>query len=319
MLDYFDFLYTSIQDKRFFLKKIRFYSFCRFLIRLIANIILPIYFIFTNWNKRYYLKENKNSKSRIIVSLTSFPARINRVWIVVESLLRQQTKPDMIILWLSIEQFPTKQTLPKSLIRLQKRGLTIRLCMDDLRSHKKYFYALKEFPEDYIITVDDDVFYNSQLLSYLIELNHKFPKAICCNEASRIVIKDGLIEPYLSWDHVESENNPSSEIIPIGVGGILYPPNSLNHDVFNIDIFKKYCFLGDDIWLNLMGRLNRTLVAKTAYNSTYIPILNRNNITLNSINRSEGYNDKQLISIRDYYITYRNIDPYKNILSINSF
>ena len=40
----------------------------------------------------------------------------------------------------------------------QKRGLTIRFC-EDLKAHKKYYYAFKEYPDDIVITVDDDVIY----------------------------------------------------------------------------------------------------------------------------------------------------------------
>jgi hypothetical protein len=313
MVDFFDGLYTSIGNRNNLLKKIRYYSILRVIVRFCANIIVPIYFILTPGKKRYSLLNSPYSEKRLIVSLTSFPERINRLWVVIETLLRQQRKPDMIILWLSLDQFPTLLSLPQSLISLQKRGLIIRLCTDDLRSHKKYYYVMKEFPMDYIITVDDDVIYNSQLLSFLIKLNQKFPKAICCNHASRIIVKDGYIVSYKEWEIVKYQQDPSIEIMPIGVGGILYPPNSLHHDVFQVDVFKKYCFLADDIWLNLMARLQGTSVAKTAYSSHYLPIINFKNITLNSKNINEKLNDKQLNSMREYYDSKSGIDPCRNI------
>lgn len=315
MVDFFDKLYNSILNKNKFLERIKYYSILRFIIRLSANFIVPIYFELTNGNKRHSLSPIIKSEGRIIISMTSFPARIYRSWIVVESLLRQQTKPEMIILWLSLEQFPTMQTLPRKLTRLQKRGLIIRLCDDNLRSHKKYYYAMKEFSKDYIITVDDDVIYNSKLLTYLIEMNLRFPRAICCNRASYINVKGGNIGTYLSWEIVKSEKHPNFEIMPIGLGGVLYPPNSLHHDVFNINVFKRYCFLADDIWLSIMARLQRTVVAKTEYNSDYIPIMNLKKTSLSSKNIKEGLNDKQLISIRNYYMTNCNIDPFKNIIT----
>src|SRR5690606_5759236 len=51
---------------------------------------------------------------KYIVSFTSFPGRIDQVWIVAELLLRQSFKPDAVILWLSEEQFPDRQ-VPKNL------------------------------------------------------------------------------------------------------------------------------------------------------------------------------------------------------------
>ena len=92
----------------------------------------------------YYLRTGKKSGSGIIakkravpfiVSVTTFPARINDVWISLDILLRQTVKPDEVILWLAEEQFPDKK-LPQNLLNLQERGLTIRYC-HDLRSHKK--------------------------------------------------------------------------------------------------------------------------------------------------------------------------------------
>jgi len=95
----------------------------------------------------------------------------------------------------------------------------------------------------------------------------------------------------------------------------LYPPNSLYVDVLNAEIFKKYCFLADDIWLNVMARLVGTLVAKSEYISNYLPIIYRNNITLNSINISEGFNDMQLKSLREYCIINYGTDPFWSIIA----
>ena len=44
-----------------------------------------------------------------IVSLTSFPARINTAHLAINTLLQQTFKPDRIILWLASEQFAKKE------------------------------------------------------------------------------------------------------------------------------------------------------------------------------------------------------------------
>ena len=53
----------------------------------------------------------------------------------------------------------------------------IRLVPGDIRSHKKYLYAIMEFPEDTIITVDDDVYYNSQMIEILVNTSIKYPNS----------------------------------------------------------------------------------------------------------------------------------------------
>jgi len=310
MVILFDTLFGSIKNRSILLTKLRFYSMLRFVVKLTANIILPIYFELLKGKQKFSLNTSDKTNDRIIVSITSFPARINKIWLVIETLLHQKQKPDKIILWLSVEQFSCLNKLPKRLLKLQERGLEIRICENNLRSHKKYYYAFKEFPNDYIITVDDDVFYSPNLLTNLLDAKNKYPNSICCNEASFVRISNGVIEPYCKWENVIGEYRSNHEIIPIGVGGVLYPPGSLYNDVLKFELFKEMCFSADDIWLNVMARLKGTEIVKTAYNSNYLPVMNANNQTLYSTNLYEGLNDIQLNKVREYYISNQGIDPY---------
>ena len=313
MINFFDKIY-SIKDKYRVLKKLRFYSALRFIVRIIANVLVPLHYNFTNLFVCNTLKANRK-KQQIIVSLTSFPQRIGRIWIVIESIIRQKNKPDRIILRLSLNQFKTLELLPKKLLNLQKRGLEIRLCNDDLRSHKKYYYAFQEFPHDVIITLDDDVIYNSNLIKHLLRTHKKFPFAIICNHASKINIKNKQILPYARWTNIKKEIGPTNEIMPIGVGGVLYPPDSMYKDVTDVNTFKEYCINADDIWLNFMCRLKGTLVVKTKYKSNYLPVINLNNSALNTSNIHGGLNDKHFNQLRNYYIKIKNVDPFYDLIN----
>lgn len=314
MVDFFDRLYSSIVNKNVFLVKIKYYSTYRFIVRLLSNIIIPFYFKLSNNNPAYKLNASFKTNKRVIVSLTSFPIRINKVWLVIESILRQKHKPDKIILWLSKDQFSSLDSLPKNLISLKKRGLEIRLCDNNIRSHKKYYYAFKEYPNDIVITIDDDIIYSPKLLTNLILLSNDFPESICCNHASEILIEAEQLCSYVKWKSVGSKIINTNKLMPIGVGGVLYPPNSLSDNVFDIDVFSNYCFLADDIWLNIMARLKNTKVSKSSYESHYLPIMYKSNKTLNSKNVDEGLNDKQLIRTRKYCIDTWGIDPYIDLI-----
>jgi hypothetical protein len=317
MINFFDTLYTSINNKFRLLTKIRFYSMLRFIVRFTANISLPIYFNLSGKNGRYSLKGCNKTNNRIIVSLTSFPVRINNIWLVIESLLHQTQKPDKIILWLSQIQFNSLQILPKNLLKLQKRGLEIRLCEGDLRSHKKYYYAMQEFKNDIIITVDDDVFYNSNIIEHLITLNKKYPNSVCCNHCCKIEVSNDQIMPYIMWKNHEHGECADYDIFPIGVGGILYPPNVLDPLVFDMKVFEDLCLLGDDIWLNSMMKLAGNFAVKSGFKSNYIPIMNFNNITLNEENINEGLNDIQLNAVRELLIKIKGFDIFQEILTNN--
>ncbi|QNM85777.1 hypothetical protein H9W90_01260 [Polaribacter pectinis] len=302
-------IYSKIENKNKFLVKIKFYAFVRFSVRLFANGIIPL--IFRCFPSSSLQPSVDELSPKIIVSLTTFPARIGRIWIVVESILRQKIKPDKIILWLSAEQFKDINRLPKKLKSFQKKGLEIRLCDEDLRSHKKYYYAFKEYPNDTIITVDDDLFYPETLIEDLINLNKLYPKTISCNRAFKIISNtNDILLPYNKWNLLKEEMGPSSEFFYTTGGGTLFPPNTLYNEVLNKDVFMKYCLLADDVWLNLMSQLNKTKVSKLGKKSILLPILNTNNMKLSTLNLEQNLNDKQISDVRKYFIKSNNKDPF---------
>lgn len=246
-----------------------------------------------------------------IVSLTSFPGRIADVWISIECLMRQTFKPDQIILWLALEQFPDKK-IPESLKNLEKRGLEVQFCEEDLRAHKKYFYALKNFPNSNIITVDDDLYYDNGLLENLYELHKKYPQHIVTNRAHKMRFKEnGEIKAYRKWSHNVRFKFPSHLLLATGGSGTLYPPNSLYSEVLNKEVFTKMCFLADDIWLKCMAIKKGTkVITNSKYNKDHLSIRNSQMEKLVNENVLSGGNDKQLRDACNYYNI--NLSDYKD-------
>lgn len=222
---------------------LKIWTICYKINKLMINIIYPIT---QKFNKKYGLDE----KSVVIISITTFPKRINSVWITISTLLNQKNmKPKKVILWLAEEQFPDHK-LPYNLTKLIKRGLEIRYC-EDLKPHKKYYYTMKEYPAYYIITVDDDIFYPENFVEMLMKENEKYPNTIICNWAHKITFNSiGEFNKYNLWE--KSVNELSILTVPIGCCGILYPPNCLDEEVFNIKKLKKLALYTDDLWLKCM-------------------------------------------------------------------
>lgn len=215
--------------------------------KLLVNIIFPIC---QKWKKDYGL----DAESKIIVSLTSYPARISSVWITVASLLQQTLKPYKLILWLAEEQFP-EHVIPDSLERLKKRGLEIRFC-EDLRPHKKYYYTMQEYPDCYIITADDDIFYPEDHIERLWKGHEKYPNTVICHWSHRIDFdKQGRFEPYNDWID-NGEENPSFAALAVGCNGIFYPPGSLPKEAFDKKKIAEISLNTDDLWLKCMEILN---------------------------------------------------------------
>lgn len=245
----------------------------------------------------------------LIVSLTSFPARIEYVYLTIESLLRQTVLPERIILWLSKEQFPHINNVPKKLRYLQNEIFGIRFVEGDIKSHKKYYYSFIEFPEKTVITVDDDIVYPPSLIENLLNVSKAYPHFIVANIAHRITYTEGELNNYSKWTEsgpLETEDN-----VQIGAGGVLYPPHCLHDDCLNLELSQRLAPSVDDLWLNAMARLHGTKVLKSPMNKAFLPVVIPNDQPLKALNVGKNKNDEQLLNIRLYYADTPIGDPYK--------
>ncbi len=274
----------------------------RRLIRLLASKRLPKYFY------SHPANIDKPRKEDVIVSLTSFPARIDYVYLTIESLLRQTELPGKIVLWLSKDQFHSNEVVTQSLLRLQNDIFSIQYVDGDIRSHKKYYYAFLQYPEKTIITVDDDIIYPPRLIEQLVNTSHSFPQSIISNVARTISYKDSKLESYSMWKF--SCPSSSKDNVQIGVGGVLYPPNCLYKDCLSLKLSQRLAPSADDLWLNAMARLNNTKIVKTASKTNFLPVLIPHNQRLTSFNNGSGKNDEQISNIQSYYNSSLGINPF---------
>lgn len=196
----------------------------------------------------------EHKMGRIIVSLTSYPARIRGLPKVLDSIMMQTCKPDKIVLYLSNEQFP-QRNLKVDLSVYFQEGLEVHWCQEDMKSHKKYLYAFREYPDDYIITIDDDFYYEKHMIEELIQCMDKFPRCILARRTHLITVKsEGSISSYEKWwgACMHYIGTPRMDLFAVGCAGILYPPHLLTNEVFNAESIKEYCMYADDMWLKVM-------------------------------------------------------------------
>lgn len=190
---------------------------------------------------------------KVIVSLTTYGKRLYEVYLAIESLMQQTQKVNRIILWLAEEMKDVE--IPITLQRQQQRGLEIRYTKD-IRSYKKLIPTLKEYPEDVIITIDDDVIYQLDVIENLLNSYRNNPHSIIANWALNMP-KESIrkFKPYREWKTIKEEGT-SMDYLPIGCAGILYPPHSLDSEVMNEQVFMEICKYGDDIWFKAMAIKN---------------------------------------------------------------
>lgn len=248
-----------------------------------------------------------NDENGIIISLTSFPQRMYEIHFTLYSLLTQTVKPSKVILWLGREQFPNlEKDIPEKVLKLKENGLTIGWT-NNMYSYTKLVPALREYPNNVIVTADDDIYYEKDWLEKLVKAHEQNPNDIICHRAHRIKLNKNGIAPYKKWPKKIRGTKASYLNFLTGVGGVLYPTNSLDKDAVNESLFTNVAPKADDVWFWAMALLNgtKTLVPDNRIKElTYVnPERERgltNEITLFSSNRKGG-NDLQIEKVIEHY------------------
>lgn len=235
----------------------------------------------------------------VIVSLTSFPARIRTAYLAIESLFSQSLRPAKVVLWLSTEEMEGTD-IPASLRRLCRRGLEIRMVSSRLRSHNKLYFAAGEYKDSVIVTADDDIFYPRWWLEKLYGAHRQNPAEILCYRA-HILRKSGggsdLFIPYHAMHCADSVGNfpPSFALLPTGVSGVLYPPGIFDGEFFDKEKFLALCANCDDIWYRLMSIRAGVKAARVfPYNLHFLPVPPLHRHALSPQNIYGGNNDISL-------------------------
>lgn len=240
---------------------------------------------------------------QLIVSLTSYGRRLYDVVYTVESIMRQTLKPNRIILWIDEKD---AGNIPLALQRQQSRGLEIIVTPENIRSYKKLYHSLVKFPNDIIITVDDDVIYEYDLIERLVNAYKETPDVICAARCHRVKLDKGGLLPYNQWQWHFREPSVSKLNFLTGVGGVLYPPHSLDPEVTNIEAFTSLAPTADDVWFYCMAIKNGTRIRKIATRDIggddYIENYAFHDEGLMQVNtKGECLNDRQLRAVINCY------------------
>lgn len=246
----------------------------------------------------------------VVVSLTTYSLRIHEVYLTIESIMQGSIKPNRIILWLAKDEFEGKE-LPIALQNQMKRGLEVKYC-EDIRSYKKIIPSLSLFPEACIITLDDDLIYEIDLLEHLVSSYKQNPDCVSACRIHRMKTNtDGIPLPYKQWDLLQYYDTPSHNNFLTSGGGALFPPNSLHRNVTDQETFLKLCPNADDIWLNAMLILNGVKVTKAFTHdlggNDFIPNESPYVQSLWSKNQNEDGNDLQIKAVWQKYELNKNI------------
>lgn len=184
---------------------------------------------------------------RLIVSFTTTPTRINKIKPMVDSILNQTRKADMIIIHLPKIYIRDKSPLVIPNFISDNSNIIINRCKDYGPATKLVGILYDNFGlnnDDYIVTVDDDVKYQVRLL----EFYEKFLKI----KRFSVLGLTGFNLANGALYHVKIKNNFIQQCDVLeGYGSIIYPYIFLKKDILHQIIkLPKYILLSDDIILS---------------------------------------------------------------------
>lgn len=269
------------------------------ILRFGINLLYPIY---CKAKDPAYGLNREQRGDRIVVSLTSFPARLDVVQYTIRSLMDQTCKADRIILWLTEEECANKP-LPDSIERLKPHGLEVRYTKTNLRPHNKLYHTLREEPDAVVITADDDVIYAPRLIENLYKAHRENPKSVCCVMAHEITLKDGVPDLYENWNAgADGKAGISDLYVALGVGGVLYPSKCFDEEYFNEELIRKLAFTADDLWLKATEiRLRIPVLKISPHCKLPYTIGGSQKVALTDLNNGMKRNDMVMKNLCDYY------------------
>lgn len=260
------------------------------LVKLATNYILPSFL------KLSKAMLGEGSHVPIVVSLTSFPARIGNVWMTIESLLCQSHKPKSIILWLSRDQFPNELSdLPVRLVKQQERGLVIRFVDGDIRSFKKFYYAFQEFKNSLVMTLDDDLLLPSYFMKSIYDCKLRHPESTIASFGFRYSWSNQT--DYIAAETTTICPGDTGRNLFFGSGGGTLFDTKIAAKMDAIEKIRELCPTADDIYLNALVRICGYSVT-FHLNNPLLSVVTKNDVKLVNHNGDIGdptsINAKQL-------------------------
>jgi hypothetical protein len=242
------------------------------------------------------------------ISMTSWPKRLHTAHLALRSILNQSPVPHSIILWLASDEIPDDHPLPTTLqevIALSRGVIQVRYVSHNIRSYLKLVPALlaPELRHHRIVTVDDDIIHPQGWLAALLDSHAEHPNCIVAHRARQVRFP----HPYLSWPVSKTyTKSDAKQLLPTGVGGVLYPPGALHSNVTDMELAMRLAPTADDLFFWIHAVLNRTDVVLTKR-----PIINIKELPgasasgLARINCVGGQNDVIVRKLLEHYGSIR--------------
>lgn len=235
------------------------------------------------------------------ISLTTIPERIIKIENTIKSLLSQDLIVD-INLYIPIQSLRSKAkfNIEKIPEFLKNDRIKVIVKDNDIGSIMKVFYCLKDNPDDYIITADDDVIYPKNWASTLYKnaLLYKEENIPICFRGRNFTSKE------VNYKKTKVVNcniikNPTSVDIITGTWGAIYKKDIFPEEFFDfkVGLFSRI----DDIWITGMLWKNKKKGLVLPFKGLIKPTEVANINSLWQKNSTGTYNNQGLNEFKEYY------------------
>ena len=231
---------------------------------------------FFNRNKKTdekvnYLKEiGLIIDEKIILSMTTIPKRKDRLTDNLPAILNQSYKFDKLIINIDDNLSDDDYDFYNALKKIDDR-IEINKAEAKWRSCNKLLPTLKKYPDDVIITVDDDIYYPKDTIKKLVEKWKEEPDCIIAHEINPIAISSD--NKYVTYLNAFDIMLMQKEFGKYFSNCCLFPPHVFDGtDLYDYDKMME-CTNGthDELWFWVQSTINGVYCIGLDYVRSFAP------------------------------------------------
>ena len=158
-------------------------------------------------------------KERIIVSMTTYSKRVYNIPAVLDTIFAQTLPPDLVVINYAIDE-----AIPdKVLSYINSHNIELNR-VPDTKVYKKILPTLKKYPNDCIISIDDDFLYPKEMIEDFMDVHKRYPNhpisgnrevifEMQCHCGCASLMKAAFLGDYI--DQIDEEvmrNSPSDDL-----------------------------------------------------------------------------------------------------------
>ena len=272
-----------------------------------------------------------NINEKLIISIASKFENLNNTSMVIESILNQNCHHSYykIILIISKKEIKNINILPKSILLLEKNNKIRLILIDtDINLQTRLLIAIKEYPKNPILIINDDTTFPEGWLEMFINDHKKYPNDIISGSIQYFIGKDLEIKKFSEgyrgrnfgiFNHIANMVF-NFAFVNTNLGGTLYPVNSFkNNDFFDYQLFNKTSRNSDEFWQSCFIMIENKILRQSSkiYDYTQYILLKDQQV----INKEVNYKSN-LVEFCKFFPNFRNIVQMRQnkiLISLTSY